>query len=377
MRTSQLNKVLGRLVQTEGLNSWRESPQVDEQVWFNGASPVRPKSARLLSPNYRPVKANLSSPKDLNHELYAIKRKNIELTEKEVQLEARQKALQIQFEQLKKTKAAIEEEKETWKQQQIKSLKAKFKVKAIGAKILSASPRRAERREIEILREENVRLVEELKTKETRGRLVTEKLNKTIVKLQGRLDELRRVRPKTPCEAACVQTEEQETASMMGFQFDLRPSPLTADSIIDNLPSELGLDSFDKAAPGTAKKTVYPNGYTVYQFSNNDIKRVFPDGSIAYFSEATHTLQTITPEGIKVTRFPNGQVEKTYSDESIKVTFPDGTVKWISSEGETETVYTDGLKVKRGIDGRKVVVHPSGILLDDFKALGSLSKASL
>jgi hypothetical protein len=37
----------------------------------------------------------------------------------------------------------------------------------------------------------------------------------------------------------------------------------------------------------------------------------------------------------------------------MTVAFPDGSVKWISSEGETETVYADGVRVKRGMDGSK------------------------
>jgi hypothetical protein len=48
------------------------------------------------------------------------------------------------------------------------------------------SPRKAERREIEVLREHNARLTEEIKTKDTRNRLVIEALNRTIASLRDK-----------------------------------------------------------------------------------------------------------------------------------------------------------------------------------------------
>jgi hypothetical protein len=344
-REAHLSKVFGDLVKQEGLTAWRPNPQVDEEeVWCDMAQPYCYKDSSTDLTSRRTHRVNRKkSPRDtLQKEISIYKRKNSELSERQLQLKAKQKLLQHQFAKLNTTQV----NEEMWRQ---------------------TSPRRAERKEIEVLREHNARLTEEIKTKDTRNRLVIDKLNRKIAELRDRVDSLKKCRVKVPSESTAVQTEAQDSqVDMMGFDFDHSPKPQAGDSReTENFGSELGRS--DLPAVGTARKTVYPNGYTEYHYPNKDIKRVFEDGSIVYYSEESQVQQKISPEGIKITRFPNGQVEKTYADASMKVAFPDGSVKWISSEGETETVYADGVRVKRGMDGSKVVVHPSGVELGHYK----------
>mmetsp|Transcript_8623 Transcript_8623/g.16893 ORF Transcript_8623/g.16893 Transcript_8623/m.16893 type:complete len:375 (+) Transcript_8623:95-1219(+) len=364
-RSTQLTKAFGALVKQEGLTSWKEIPHADEEVWGDMAKhySYRNISSSFTSPTAKSTR--LQSPKESSQKERRLRKKTADLNENETQFEAKSKTFQQQFALAKASRGSLEDQQDPKKLYQI--AKAALKVKKINAKVLSTSPRRAERKEIEILKEQNAKLAEELKTKETRNRLVVDKLNRTIARLKDSILDLQACRVKHPTEAASIQTEDLEVEDMMGFHFVVSPTPQVLGSSVEDVPSELGLDPYDNSAVGTAKKTMYPNGFTVFQYANLDVKRVFPDGKITYYSSSTQALQTVTPEGIKYVRFPNGQVEKTYSDGSVKVTFPNGTVKWISSEGELETIYSDGVRVKRGVEGKKTIIHPSGIVIEESK----------
>lgn len=67
------------------------------------------------------------------------------------------------------------------------------------------------------------------------------------------------------------------------------------------------------------RKTVFPDGYSIVYFNNQDIKQTFPDKkSVYYFAEAD-TTQTTYPDGLKVFRFGHGQVEKHYPDQTKEI----------------------------------------------------------
>lgn len=360
-RRAQLNKAFGELIKKEGLTSWKDDLQANEQEWCDVAQPYsyRDTVKDLLSRTQRAV--GVEKKADLTSKRHPLPQKKTSQISEES--DAKRRALQLNPTKLKHANAVIGVDRLSTQMTKARpQTAAQQPVRATPMTVLQ-SPTRAERREIEVLREQHAQMIEDMKVKDTRNRLVIDKLKRTIAKLQEKLGGLESSRTKEPPRSTCIQTEDEVTIDdMMGFTFNRDPSPLLPDSSVEGIPSQLNIEPYEKDAQGTAKRTVYPNGYVVYQYSNKDVKHVFVDGNISYYSQQSDSWQQITPQGIKVTRFSNSQVEKTYVDDSVKITFPNGTVKWISSEGETETAFPDGVRIRRGIDGRRTVFHPSGIV---------------
>jgi len=64
------------------------------------------------------------------------------------------------------------------------------------------------------------------------------------------------------------------------------------------------------------KREVFPDGYTIVYFNNNDIKQTYADSKVVYYFADAKTTQSTFPDGLQVFKFANNQVEKH---------FPDGT----------------------------------------------------
>uniref|UniRef100_A0A0C3TSQ0 Centromere protein J C-terminal domain-containing protein n=1 Tax=Guillardia theta (strain CCMP2712) TaxID=905079 RepID=A0A0C3TSQ0_GUITC len=79
-------------------------------------------------------------------------------------------------------------------------------------------------------------------------------------------------------------------------------------------------------------------------FSNRDVKRNLKDGRVIYFYAETSTTHTTFPDGIEVFEFSNNQKEKHYPDGRKEILFPDGTLKYIKSNKEEESIFPDGTK---------------------------------
>jgi centromere protein J len=75
------------------------------------------------------------------------------------------------------------------------------------------------------------------------------------------------------------------------------------------------------------RKEIFPDGYTIVKFKNNDIKQTYPDGKIVYYFEEAQTTQTTDTDGVHIYKFSNGQIEKHFPDGTKEIRFPDGIVK--------------------------------------------------
>lgn len=90
------------------------------------------------------------------------------------------------------------------------------------------------------------------------------------------------------------------------------------------------------------RKEIYSDGYTITFFSNNDIKQVWPDNTIVYYTNMSKIMQTTLPDNTQIHRFGDGQIEKNYTDGAKEILMPNGTVKCIFTDGEQEIIYPDG-----------------------------------
>ncbi len=48
------------------------------------------------------------------------------------------------------------------------------------------------------------------------------------------------------------------------------------------------------------KREIFPDGYTIVHFTNNDIKQTLPDQTIIYYFADAQTTQTTLPNGLHV-----------------------------------------------------------------------------
>ena len=82
------------------------------------------------------------------------------------------------------------------------------------------------------------------------------------------------------------------------------------------------------------RKEIFPDGYTVVYFMNDDIKQTYPDGKVVYYFASTKTTQTTLPDQNNVYKFDNGQIETHFVDGTKEIQFADGSTKCIFADGE-------------------------------------------
>ena len=75
------------------------------------------------------------------------------------------------------------------------------------------------------------------------------------------------------------------------------------------------------------RKEIFPDGYTIVYFKNQDIKQTYPDGKIVYYFCEARTTQTTEVNGINIFKFENNQIEKHFPDGTKEIRFNDGTIK--------------------------------------------------
>ena len=109
------------------------------------------------------------------------------------------------------------------------------------------------------------------------------------------------------------------------------------------------------------KKEIFDDGYQIIYFKNKDIKQIYPDGKTVYFFSENNTVATTFSNGKKVYKFANGQIEKFFVNGEKKILYPDGTIKNIYSNGEEEIIYNDGSKQRKKKDGSIFVKYKNGI----------------
>ena len=108
------------------------------------------------------------------------------------------------------------------------------------------------------------------------------------------------------------------------------------------------------------KREVWPDGYQVVFFQNNDIKQSFKGGKVVYFFSDAKTTQTTFPDGVQVFKFQNNQIEKHFTDGTKEISFPDGTVKCLYPDGEEESIFPDGTIQKIEKSGVRCIEYPHG-----------------
>jgi centromere protein J len=123
------------------------------------------------------------------------------------------------------------------------------------------------------------------------------------------------------------------------------------------------------------KREIFPDGYTIVHFTNNDIKQTLPDQTIIYYFADAQTTQTTLPNGLHIYRFANNQLEFHNQDGSKDIHFADGTRKVIHINGEEETVFTDGtvqrvnaqkIKTIDYANKQRDIVYPDGLKIRTY-----------
>ena len=110
--------------------------------------------------------------------------------------------------------------------------------------------------------------------------------------------------------------------------------------------------STDPSFGGSVSCTIY--------FSNGDVKRTDPSGTVTYFYAAANTTHTTRVDGVEIFEFPSGQKETHYVDGRKDILFEDGTKKTIFPNKEEHSLFPDGTKVVEYPDGTKRVISPDG-----------------
>lgn len=113
--------------------------------------------------------------------------------------------------------------------------------------------------------------------------------------------------------------------------------------------------------PSGLRKEIFPDGYLVSYFNNNDIKQIYPDGREVYFFAENKTVQTKLPNGMQVYKFANGQLEKNFPDGTKIVNYPDGTVRYLYPDGNEEIFFNDGSLQKKDQNGIITIQYQDGI----------------
>ena len=108
------------------------------------------------------------------------------------------------------------------------------------------------------------------------------------------------------------------------------------------------------------RKEIFPDGYTIVYFKNQDIKQTYPDGKIVYYFWEARTTQTTETNGINIFKFDSNQIEKHFPDGTKEIRFSDGTIKWIFADGEEEWVFPDGSIQTISKDGVKTIEYRNG-----------------
>lgn len=94
--------------------------------------------------------------------------------------------------------------------------------------------------------------------------------------------------------------------------------------------------------PNGTVKTLYSNGFSTVAFNNGDTKKTYRSGKVIYYYATADTTHTTYPNGLEVFEFSNAQVERHYPDGTKEILFPDGTEKYIHPSGEEQIVFIDG-----------------------------------
>ncbi|GMI31477.1 hypothetical protein TrCOL_g5783 [Triparma columacea] len=106
---------------------------------------------------------------------------------------------------------------------------------------------------------------------------------------------------------------------------------------------------------GTRKQTL-PDGSVSVRFGNGDVKTTEADGVVVYYYNDAMTYHTSYPDGMQCYEFvKTKQVEYHFGDGRKEITYGDGTKKIIDKGGREETIFQDGVVVRRDEVGREVV----------------------
>lgn len=228
------------------------------------------------------------------------------------------------------------------------------------------------------LREKDERLEEEMKEKERRWQLTTNRLTRQVGDLARRNQELE---SDLRCAGQQVQQAEQaksvqerrssslggrrgasssKTRSTVpstgggdeGFHrpdrlqskdAEDRDPELREERVTDGRVERLYIDGRREVEfPNGLRKVMWPDGRTSVMFQNGDHKEIHPDGVVEYSYKATGAVQTTLPDGTERYRFADGQSERHMPDGAKEIHFPNGTSKQIFADGSEEVVFADG-----------------------------------
>ena len=108
------------------------------------------------------------------------------------------------------------------------------------------------------------------------------------------------------------------------------------------------------------KKEIYPDGYQINYFKNNDIKQIYPDGKEVYFYSQNNSISTKLPNGTKIVKFQNGQIEKYMPDGTKIIKYSDGMKRNVYVDGSEEIFYCDGTIQKKDKNGVVSIKYSDG-----------------
>mmetsp|Transcript_8199 Transcript_8199/g.16143 ORF Transcript_8199/g.16143 Transcript_8199/m.16143 type:complete len:741 (-) Transcript_8199:2779-5001(-) len=295
-------------------------------------------------------------------------------------LEIRKRQFEQEVQEFYRKREADLKEREAWKEEELKKMRKERKAMERTGPSKAAQPQQSNKKdkeEIEHLQQTVHKLIEEMKQKELRHKLQTEKMRKTIEELKGGSARVPKI-VETVVEEPGEEEEDKRQATRSYSQAQPSSPTRVASQKVANdgkIQKEFEDGHREVLFPNGVKREIYPDGYTVVYFTNKDVKQSFPDGKVIYYFAEVDTQQTTFPDGQQLYKFANGQIEQHFPDGTKEIKFPDGTVKCIFPDGEEESIFPDGtvqkvdsngVKYIDFVNGQKDTIFPDGTKIREF-----------
>lgn len=127
---------------------------------------------------------------ELNKEIEKLKKENEKVAKLKSEYDRLNKKITREMEEFQIKKDKEQEEFKIWKEEEIKKIEKDRKVYLRNTKLLQNMPNKKEREEMENLKEQNLKLQEEMKAKDQRNKLAMERLKKQLEEANKKNDDL-------------------------------------------------------------------------------------------------------------------------------------------------------------------------------------------
>lgn len=155
----------------------------------NKKSTIQNSSSNIASIDGELVNQKIS---ELNNEIDKLKRENEKVGKLKVEYDRLTKKLNREVEEFSGKKEKEMEEFNKWKEEELKKIEKERKVYLRNTKLLQNMPNRKEREEIDNLKEQNLKLQEEMKAKDQRNKLAMDRLKKQLEEANKKNEDLQK-----------------------------------------------------------------------------------------------------------------------------------------------------------------------------------------